>query len=87
MNQPQLQGMLGSFDRFNVHAEYWPRLGWTLTLRHKHGGNALNCTHVITLESLTTDELLQAVEDFIVTGREPFGWHSESASCVPSSFD
>jgi hypothetical protein len=87
MPPAQLPAMLGNFDRFNIHAEYWWRSGWTLTLRHRHGGDAVNCTHVVVLEGLSSDEVLQAVEDWITTGRERFTWDSESGSCRPDSFD
>lgn len=85
MDDIPLPGMLGAFDRLNVHAEYWWRSGWTVTLRHKHSPEALNCTNVITLEGLSTDELVQAVEDFIQTGRGTFDWDSESSRCCPHS--
>ena len=83
MDELQLPGMLGPFDRWNAHAEYWHRTGWTLTLRHKHDREALNCTHVVTLEGLSSDELVEALEAFIDTGRQRFSWLAEDARCTP----
>lgn len=81
----QLPSMLGPFDRFNVHATYWHRIGWTLELRHKHDREAYNCTHVVRLEGLSHEELVTAIETFIETGRERFSWVAEDCRCRPDS--
>lgn len=80
-----LPGMLGPFDRLNVHAEYWHRSGWQVTLRHKHDREPYNCTHVVTLEGLSLEELVQAVEDFLTTGADRFDWDAEGDRCSPHS--
>lgn len=78
----QLPGMLGPFDRVNIHAEYWFRTGWVLTLRHKHDREAYNCVHVIRLEGLSHQEMGTAIEAFLDTGRGRFTWLSEEVRCA-----
>jgi hypothetical protein len=87
MDEPQLPGMLGSFNRFAVTGSYWWSSGWTLELRHRHDGDAYNCTNVVRLEGLSSEEAVQAMDDFFSTGQERFTWDSEADRCRPSSAD
>lgn len=85
MDDPQLPGMLGPFSRWNLHATYWYRIGWTLEARHRHDGEALNCPYVVRLEGLASHELAQAVEDFVSVGGSRFDWDAETHRCCPHS--
>lgn len=83
-NDPQLAGMLGPFDRFTVTGSYWPRRGWVVTLRHKHDREAFNCTYVVELEGLASDEVTTAVEAFLHAGCHRFSWDAEHNRCTPN---
>ena len=79
--EPQLPSMLGSFTRFNVHAEFFTGRGWTCTLRHRHATDAYNCPHVLEFAHLTMEELAQVFDDFLAAGAHTFTWDSENNRC------
>lgn len=83
MFEIQLPGMLGQITRFNIYATWSDRTGWHVDIRHRHDQEPLNCPWKIELHALTTEELVQYMEDFVAAGRHRFTWVAEEARCEP----